>query len=72
MTQAEVKSALGDPLRITGPQDRGWNYNFKFKLPESVNYIVCEVKIVFDAQGLVDGVVWRRRQCEQLATQKGS
>jgi outer membrane protein assembly factor BamE (lipoprotein component of BamABCDE complex) len=70
MTQAQVKSALGDPPRMTGPQDREWNYNFKFKLPESINHIVCEVKVVFDAQGMVDGVVWRRSQCEQLATQK--
>ncbi len=64
LTQTQIRAMLGEPLRQQGSQ---WDYNFQFRLPQSQNFMVCQYKVVFDAQQLVRDTVWRRRQCQQLA-----
>jgi outer membrane protein assembly factor BamE (lipoprotein component of BamABCDE complex) len=70
MTQSEVKSLLGEPHHVGGSEVREWDYNFKFKMPQSINYIVCQYKVTFDEQRLVNDATWRRRQCQRLASAK--
>lgn len=64
MAQSEVRSMLGEPLRVRGME---WDYNFQLKMPESQNYLVCQYKVVFTEDQRVRSTVWRRRQCQQLA-----
>ena len=64
LTQTELRSMLGEPLRQQGAR---WDYNFRLKMPHSENFLVCQYKVVFDEQQLVRDTVWRRRQCQQLA-----
>ncbi len=68
LQQDRVGSLLGEPLR-RGDGKRGseWDYNFKFVLEPSKNFIVCQYKVVFDEQQAVREQVWRRRQCQLLA-----
>ena len=68
LAQPQVHAMLGEPLRKNGVQGREWDYNFKFKMPQSQNYLVCQYKVVFDAQELVRDGTWRRRQCQQMAS----
>lgn len=65
LTATEVRSVLGEPLQ--GSRSSEWDYNFQFKMPQSENYLVCQYKVVFDADQLVTDGVWRRRQCQQIA-----
>ncbi|MCB2076218.1 MAG: outer membrane protein assembly factor BamE [Gammaproteobacteria bacterium] len=67
LTEADVQSALGQPLRNSKPDARTWNYNFKFRMPDSGNYIVCQYKVLFDLDQRVMKSVWRRRQCQNIA-----
>lgn len=66
MAQAEIQSVLGQPLWQARSDKREWNYNVKFRMPDSENYLVCQYKVVFDNKKLVKETVWRRRQCQQL------
>ncbi|HEY0197395.1 MAG TPA: OmpA family protein [Rhodanobacter sp.] len=69
MPQDQLRGKLGDPLRQSdGKRGREWDYNFKFVLEPSSNFIVCQYKVVFDdVQPAVREQVWRRRQCQLLA-----
>lgn len=67
LSQADVRSLLGDPLAGAQSTGRAWDCNVKLKMPQSQNYLVCQYKVVFDERQLVSDTVWRRRQCEQLA-----
>lgn len=64
-TRDAVRATLGDPVRTDGAVS--WDYDVQFKMPESENYLVCQYKIVFGADELVSEMVWRRRQCMELA-----
>ncbi len=59
---ADVVRLIGRPLE-SGPADGAWNYNFTFRLPRSQNYMVCQYKVVFDAEQRVEEAAWRRHQC---------
>ena len=65
---AQVQALLGQPLQqVAGPRGQEWNYNFKFRLPASQNYLVCQYKVVFDdGTQTVRETVWRRQQCMRL------
>lgn len=65
---SQVQALLGQPLDETeGKRGEEWNYNFKFRLPDSENYLVCQYKVVYDdATETVAETVWRRRQCLNL------
>lgn len=63
----EVEALLGEPLRKSGWLSRQWEYDVRFRMPRSENYLVCQYKVLFDGQQSVKETVWRRRQCEQLA-----
>ncbi len=67
---AQVQSLLGQPLRdAQGPRGPEWDYNFKFRLPQSSNYLVCQYKVVFDeGKTAVRETVWRRQQCLDLVS----
>lgn len=66
---AQVQTVLGQPLQqVVGSRGTEWDYNFKFLLPQSQNYLVCQYKVVFESgTQAVRETVWRRRQCQQLA-----
>lgn len=68
LTPEQVRQALGQPLQEqAGPRGKEWDYNFKFLMPQSTNYLVCQYKVVFDgATTAVRETVWRRRQCQDL------
>lgn len=70
-TAAQVQALLGQPLQQSvGPRGQEWDYNFKFLLPQSQNYLVCQYKVVFEGQSQsVRETVWRRQQCQRLAGQ---
>ncbi|MBS0426681.1 MAG: outer membrane protein assembly factor BamE [Proteobacteria bacterium] len=69
LPQAQVLVALGQPLKVhDGAQGAEWDYNFKFLLPQSENYLVCQYKVVFDSSQAVRDAVWRRRQCLDLVS----
>lgn len=64
LPQAQVQAMLGQPLKQQGgPRGTEWDYNFKFRMPQSGNYLVCQYKVVFDDSQAVRDAVWRRRQC---------
>lgn len=63
LTEDQVEGLLGAAL---AKNSRDWDYNFKFKMPQSDNYLVCQYKVRFDANKLVETSVWRRRQCQAL------
>ena len=65
---AQVQALLGQPLQeVDGKRGKEWDYNFKFRLPQSQNYLVCQYKVVMDAQAqAVRETVWRRHQCLDL------
>lgn len=69
-----VRELLGQPVRKgDGKHGAEWDYHFKFRLPTSQNYLVCQYKVVFEgAQPVVREAVWRRRQCLHLATARDS
>ena len=68
VAQAQVQALLGQPLKqSTGPRGQEWDYNLKFRVPRSNDYLVCQYKVVFNEQQAVRESVWRRRQCQDLA-----
>ena len=61
---ARVRELLGEPLS-TGRGERGpeWNYNLKLDIADE-DFIVCQYKVVFEADGVtVRETSWRRYQC---------
>lgn len=60
----DVSAILGEALT---QKKREWDYQFKFMLPNSENYLICQYKVRFDRDNLVKSTAWRRRQCENLA-----
>lgn len=60
----QVRGLLGNPLRTgQGPRGPEWDYNLKLDLADH-DFIVCQYKVVFDADGEhVAETVWRRYQC---------
>ena len=70
LPQTQVGTLLGQPVRQgSGARGAEWDYNFKFRLPQSENFLVCQYKVVFDAQTqTVREAVWRRQQCQDLVS----
>lgn len=69
LTMSQVHKLLDQPLKQQqGERGLEWDYNFKFRMSASENYVVCQYKVVFDAQQTVVDAVWRRRQCLDLAS----
>ena len=67
-TRDAVRATLGDPIRVDGKAS--WDYDVQLKMPQSRNYLVCQYKVVFDADEVVRETVWRRRQCMKLAEEQ--
>ncbi|MFT4256646.1 MAG: OmpA family protein [Pseudoxanthomonas sp.] len=68
LPQEQARAILGPPLRESdGSRGHEWDYNFKFVLEPSKNYIICQYKLVLDQAQQVREQVWRRRQCQLLA-----
>lgn len=64
MNANQVVALIGQPLNAnTQSQDKQWDYNFKFLMPVSDNHIVCQYKVVFDQNQLLENGYWRRHQC---------
>ncbi|MDQ0073391.1 outer membrane protein assembly factor BamE (lipoprotein component of BamABCDE complex) [Variovorax boronicumulans] len=69
INQAQVLAVLGQALRQQpGALGTEWDYQFKFQMPRSANYLVCQYKVVFDGSQTVRSAVWRRRQCLDLVS----
>ncbi len=69
MPGAAVESLIGKPLsEEAGRRGREWNFNFKFFLPQSRNYLVCQYKVVLGADQKVLETVWRREQCLDIVS----
>ncbi len=67
INQAQVLAVLGQALlQQRGTLGTEWDYQFKFQMPRSANYLVCQYKVVFDDSQTVRSAVWRRRQCLDL------
>ena len=69
LTAQQIQAMLGQPLKQSqGARGLEWDYNFKFLMPQSENYLVCQYKVVFegDQAEKVRESVWRRRQCLDL------
>ena len=62
-----VREQIGSPIRIRNEKGQVWDYNFKFRMPESQNYLVCQYQVVLKDRSEVSETVWRRRQCEAIA-----
>ncbi|NYT25608.1 hypothetical protein H0A73_18575 [Alcaligenaceae bacterium] len=73
MPGAAVANLIGKPLtESAGPRGTEWDYNFKFIMPQSENYMVCQYKVVLDARQQVLEAVWRRRQCLNIVNAAAS
>lgn len=61
----QAVALLGQPLKKgSGKNGSEWDYNLKFKMPDSENYLVCQYKLVVDeAKKQIEDAVWRRKQC---------
>ena len=73
LTAGQIQSMLGQPLKqAQGSRGLEWDYNFKFLMPQSQNYLVCQYKVVFegDQAEKVREAVWRRHQCLDLVQPK--
>lgn len=59
---------LGQPIkRKISKNSEELDYNLKFKMADSENYIVCQYKLVVDGnQKVIENTVWRRRQCMNM------
>lgn len=65
----QIQTMLGQPLKQQqGSRGLEWDYNFKFLMPQSQNYLVCQYTVVFEGEQAqqVREAVWRRRQCLNL------
>ena len=67
LTQGQVHAMLGAPLRKQNSRSSEWDYDFRLKMQQSQNFLVCQYKVVFDERQLVRDTVWRRQQCQSLA-----
>ena len=67
-TLEQVVTAVGQPLKkSSGKSGTEWDYNLKFLLPASENYMVCQYKLVMDdGKQVVEQAVWRRSQCKDI------
>ena len=64
---SEVRTLLGEPIKSNSPDNHVWNYSFRMKMASSQNFFICQYKVIFDDRMMVKDVVWRRRQCQDLA-----
>ncbi|WP_146036513.1 hypothetical protein [Pseudotabrizicola formosa] len=63
---AMVEAAIGKPVLIS-PDAGMAEYNLSLSLTGQ-DRLVCQYRIYYDAQGKVQGSVWRRPQCADLIT----
>lgn len=64
MLATDVEGLIGKPIaQSSGSRGDEWDYNFKFVMPQSQNYLVCQYKVILDAAQQVRETVWRRHQC---------
>lgn len=61
----QVVNAIGQP--VSAYRDGSWNFNIAFRLPQG-NRLVCQYRVYFDTAENVEGTLWRRPQCSNIAT----
>lgn len=66
-SKTQLVRAIGQP--VSAYSDGSWNFNVSFRLPQG-NRLICQYRVYFDASELVEGTVWRRPQCANIATGK--
>lgn len=64
LAQDQLAQVIGQPVKKDG---RAWDYQFKFAMANSQNYLLCQYKVTFDRDDRVKSAVWRRQQCSALA-----
>src|SRR5690606_6273806 len=60
--QADVSGLLGEADQS---RQRWWFYTINLPLEGVDDYLVCQYRVTFDAQGLVQYGEWRRPQCKE-------
>ncbi len=67
VTSEFVNSAIGTPYYLyTLPKGEQWDYNINVPFTrDDENYLVCQYKVVFSPQKVVEETHWRRAICEQ-------
>ncbi len=63
--KAAVVRAIGHPKWKT--KDGNWTYDLHLPLDRN-NRLVCQFRVYFDENERVQGTLWRRPQCAELAT----
>src|SRR5690606_36382585 len=68
----QVTEQLGEPVDTTrGISRTEWDYNLKLRTGElRRDFLVCQYKVAFDADNPVETTVWRRPQCQELASSR--
>ncbi len=64
VAQDQLTQIIGQPVKKNG---RAWDYQFKFAMTNSQNFLVCQYKVKFDREARVETATWRRQQCAALA-----
>jgi outer membrane protein assembly factor BamE (lipoprotein component of BamABCDE complex) len=62
-TKEQVVSNIGQP--VFAYRDGSWNFNVALPLPQR-NTLICQYRVYFDENELVQGTVWRRPQCADI------
>lgn len=64
LTPDALTQVIGQPVK---KDRRSWDYQFKFAMTNSQNFLVCQYKVKFDRENRVQSAIWRRQQCAALA-----
>jgi hypothetical protein len=64
LAQDQLAQVIGQPVKKDG---RSWDYQFKFAMTNSQNFLICQYKVKFDREDRVESAIWRRQQCAALA-----
>lgn len=69
VTARQVIALLGNPVSTSdGANGIEWEYHLSLPLDvKGTDRIVCQYKVLFNAQGLVTDTAWRRKQCDAAA-----
>lgn len=66
-SKQQLVAVLGEP--ISADQTGAWHYEVNLPLTKDDD-LVCQLKVSFDENELVNGTIWRRQQCADIAVAK--
>jgi len=68
-SKQELVGTIGQPVLAYG--DGSWEFHLALPLTQG-DTLVCQYRVYFDANELVESTVWRRPQCANLVIGEGS